>query len=167
MKCYVIGMMKNLFWVAILNNKFEVVAAQRMITTHLLKDPLNLDILNYHNVPSSIKQWIQEQKENIGESDRTVVRKEYRRMHLYGYIVYHFGIYMLNPNYWGTNKIALATFPQNKPHVNFMKIVQGIHRPEWSFKYYDSDPYPVEVFILPAENMVRGMSKYFQKLAKL
>lgn len=148
---------KKSFWICILNEKFEVIGVQRTLTSHLSDYPGDLDLLGYNNCPLELHAWVQSQKHDIGEIQRTVIDSKYRRMHFDGYINYLTAIYMLNPNYWGVNQIGLVTFPINNPHLMFMKLINSMEVQAWSFKYNDEDDFPVKVFIVSAKNIEIGI----------
>jgi hypothetical protein len=153
---------EHAFWVAILNENFEVIATQRIITSFLLDDPVDLDVLGYDNCPLAVHQWVHAQKQPVSEISRTAIHEGYRRQKLYVYLCYVMSNYMLNSNYWGTNKVALATFPEDRPHVLFNKLLDATHMPSWSFKYNENDAFKVSVFIFPAQVLRDALHGYIQ-----
>lgn len=148
------------FWVAILTPDLKVVGIERMITSYLLDTPTDLDLLGYKSCPDLIHKWVQDSPINVAEIDRTAIHKEHRRNYLFAYINYHLAEYMLNEKYWGRNTIALCTFPEDKPHLKFMKLINGIYMKEWDFKYDPNDTHFANVFITHAKYMVKGIQIY-------
>jgi len=149
------------FWVVVLTSDFKVIALQRAMTSYLLQESMDLDVLGYDNCPTDMHKWVTYHQTPVGEISRTVIHKDHRRKYLFAYINYHLAVYMLNENYWGRNIVALATFPENKPHLQFMKLVQGIFVKDWTFKYHPSDEYASIVFITYADKIEQGIRMYF------
>jgi len=150
------------FWVAILTPEFEVVGVQRMITTHLLSTPTDLDVLGYDNCPVKLRTWISQYPEPVGETSRTAIHKNYQRKYFFVYLNYHVSSYMLNKKYWGCNLLGIGTLPQDRPHRKFLQLIQGTLIPDWAFKYDDKDPHSSDVFITYADKIKQGIEKIAQ-----